>query len=548
MTGERSGATPAARRSAVGAGCGIAVLTAVVLAAGAVGFVVFAVSNMDRGLHDDPGPPAPRTQIVVDAPRAGGAWWDGAQRFALRDPGGRIAVAGPLERGTSLVVDTPLDPGVWQLDVVTYACSTDGTCGPPQRDGTPADTPPAGSCSAPLVVVRTDARYLVEVRSEGDAAITCTGAPTEEEPELTVPPEWTLRDPRPWGCGSAAWDINTDVGPADREAALDTLDCFQAAVVDGRPVEMPVQETLPADGTSRALWRFDNPAPRPIEVLREGAGISPRRWFRTGCRDLVVDAAEDSTIVGARLTGCAPGRAMALDLPALPSGEAAPSATEARPLAVVIDAPDLDTDAALHRWELHVDGREVAGQPIEIGTALVADVLVLPGSEVSLGWTRYPCPERCSGIDGDGRAADGAGGDGTFCVGDVRDDPVVVVHLAGERCTITGRDEVPPLTVPPEWSLRSTATEVCTGGVDRDRVAIEDCVAEEVADDRVVEWIEPGDGGDPTTIGRWEPPGRLTLFHVDDATWSVERCTGVDPRALGGTGCGSVEPASVDPP
>jgi len=197
--------------------------------------------SADVTTDDGSGATGPRTQIVVAAPDLDTSWWQTAHRVVLRGPcvdaveictdGGDATVARPLEPGTSLVADQVLDPGTYLLRVERYDCTDDDGCGAPSLDGRPAADVEPVWCDVPLDVGTGASRILVDVGPGDGGPPTCAAAPTDDAPELTVAPDWSLRPELPWSCGAATNDVN-GINPSGQSLfpAITTPEVFSITV------------------------------------------------------------------------------------------------------------------------------------------------------------------------------------------------------------------------------------------------------------------------------------------------------------------------------
>ena len=130
-------------------------------------------------------------------------------------------------------------------------------------------------------------------------------------------------------------------------------------------------------------------------------------------------------------------------------------------------------EGGFHRFDIVRvdDGSVVAGGPVARETTqLVLDQPVAPGN-YELRFENYDCPGFCPDVDPDGRPTDGQGPSGP--IGDcevafaVNEDPSqVVVSVADAFPSVTcstarTQSPLPPLTVPPAWSLQVRLPTTC---------------------------------------------------------------------------------------
>ncbi|HEU5149069.1 MAG TPA: hypothetical protein VFU19_01155 [Iamia sp.] len=537
-------------------------------------------------------PAGPRTQVVViadiddgDAPRT--------HRFTIEStctdpciPEERLAT-GPLLPGTSLVADLPLPTGAWSLRYESDTCGD--PCGPLDETGALAlggDHPL--SCLAGLPAGAR--RVVVRVTDHaGDGPPTCALDTGGAEPELTVPPAWTVRDPRPWSCGTGAWDIGSGTAPSDPDELRTTLTCFAEAVETGAPVEVPA---------GAALWRVGATGPddRPVEILTGPDGPEP--WTRSWCHapdvgpidHRAVDAAEPggsgvTTEIGvwdeALFLDCTEAEALPLDLPpldeAMPAPPTGPAVTVStttpvggHAVDIVIDADDLPVwvEGVERRWVLTIAGGEVLaeglveepGSPPEDmggppagteGTAAVAVVArgvgVPAGTAMLLTLEEHDCfSGGCSGaraLPGDITPPEADPAPASTCASEVPpadQATAIVLTLREETCSAALADALPRLTVPLAWSLRAPAVEWCAGYPDDlADLRLEDiqraraqCLLQALATDAaVVEMPGFGPEGDQTLHVegiRSEGPRTVTLFSPPGrhgGRWAIEVCS-----------------------
>lgn len=463
----------------------------------------------------------PRLQVVVvtEPSRVMGRPPPRVEAFALRPvcpEGGRCryqqpVAAGPLEPGVMLAVDAAVAPGTYWFERILQECPDEG-CGPPTPDGVLAGLDMQVGCRAEVTMGATDRRVVV--RLDADAP-SCT-VDEREPPALTVPAAWSVRPALPWSCGAAAWDVNGQVAGSDPQGALATLGCLREAIADGRPVETRIAELQAGDGLTRSWLRvLPGPDPdRPLEVIRDMGLEGVTRWAVQRCEDVDVETSEDGQYVAARPSGCEEEEPLSLDLPSFdepppappatpspaPSTQAQddatelPSTTAGDPPApgtidVVLDGTDLPVGDGTKTWtwSVHLGDEEVSvatgtlagaqeggsGAPI----ALVADDLVVPDGTAWIGL----------------QVDDGTGG-GNLCLGGDRidDDPgarIVVFHQADRACTPEWTTGIPPLTVPPAWSLREPATQCLDLPAD---ARWNQCLVDaDLAGTAVAEWTQP---------------------------------------------------------
>jgi hypothetical protein len=588
----------------------LAVAAAVLVVAGLAAAVAVAVAvdragGPDEVVADGDGgtSAAGSTQIVVDAPDLDRSWWQVAHRVSLWGPcrgappdcGDDPVVARALEPGASLVLDQPLDPGRWRLRVERFDCTATEAqeCGAPSADGTPTAAVEPTRCDVNVDVGPRASTNVVAVASAG-GTLTCTIPTTDEVPELTVPPDWSLRPELPWACGAATHDINGQIPGSDPEGAEVALGCFRDAVADGTAVEIPVAELQAGDGLTRSWWRV-LPEPvdgRRVEVLRDWGLDGVHGWARLRCDDVEVETQEleageglSGLYVGARPVGCDDEEPLALDLPPLAESSTPPTTTgtTAAGPAETIPAPPtgtvdvvLDVDrlpvfieGSARRWSIAVDGVEDEAGPLtEIGgwgdrdageqdVQLVRRALPLDeAAGLTVTVEDFDCfaPGRCR-PDTMGPVPGAAADDSCRAEAPTeRTGPVLVVTLRDSTCIASWTRSVPPLTVPPTWSLRTADDGSCATVATDDRWA--QCLADALATGTATtEYTQYADDGSGRVTYRVAQDGVEVLRRRSgpDATtvWTVQTCTGLEVGGGGRlpkpTGCDDEAPLPLTP-
>jgi hypothetical protein len=508
-----------------------AVAAAVVALAGITAAVAVALTRSDDRVPDvvtsggeEEAPDEASTQVVViadlddgDAPQTHRFTIEPtcADRAACLPPD--PLVAGPLRAGTSLVAHLPRPTGAWSFRYEVDGCGD--VCGPLDPTGAMeqgGDHPLACVVELPAA---TTPRIVIRVTDPADDLATCTVDTSVAEPELTVPPAWSVRDPLPWSCGTAAWDGARLEGPRDREGSDAALACFADAVEAGTPVELPTSlGTIgQVDGLRESWWRVGTAGPdgRTIEVLSEQGGRG-QPWSRMWCRDVKVGTPQalDETPPGgppgtmgplgwdmATLDDCTEEEPLGFDLPPLdevppttttaaaPAGPAptapVPDTTPAGPGTVdlVVDAGELPmwVEGVERRWVLSVSGGAVLGEglveepgsPTEVGDGTADVSLVARGVPAPAGKTllltleEYDCysggcaPPRSFPFAGDELQDVPPANTCAAEVPPVDQARVIVLTLRGETCAAELVGAVPRLTVPVAWTLRTPAEEWC---------------------------------------------------------------------------------------
>jgi hypothetical protein len=244
----------------------------------------------------------------------------------------------------------------------------------------------------------------------------------------------------------------------------------------------------------------------------------------------------------------------------------------------LLDGPATVADTTLDRWVLVAQGEELASGPLEAAsTVLVADGLVADG-DVTVRWDRYTCEGPCPVAAPDGTPSDGGARVTTVCEELVPSDLARATVTfqsvdgapGGATCPVDGVDELPPLTVPPSWSLREPYPATCgAAGLPVGQETGElfgpedtfDCVREHLARGEPVEYpsgVVVGAAGSPSVTLRVEGVDTLVVISgsatAGGAGWTRQVCDDVGlpgygfPGAVGPTGCGAEEPMSLDPP
>ncbi len=447
--------------------------------------------------------------------------------------------------GTSSILATEVPAGrrmVARVDI--WACGAP-SC-PRDVDGSSlTDDAIAGpQCEVPF-----EAASLVVIELVGDRPLPDCRADTgrRSSPPLTVPPAFSRRQVLPWSCGAATWpsisvDGTTDLDP---DAAATAWDCLNAALAGGETVELPVLREV-ADGVRQMSWWRTGRG--EVEVIRAPPTPTGGRWTRQVCRGL-----EPSYLEGIGGVDCTEPSEMVLPrlAPSVDSGGT--STGGGLDLAVsLLDGPAAVDVTTLDRWVLTAQGEELASGPLEAASTLMAaDGLVADGV-VTVRWARVTCDGPCPVAGPDGTPLTGTHRVTTMCEELVPSDLTRATVTfqsvdgapGGATCPVAGVDELPPLTVPPAWSLRDPYPADCPDlGCVADRLATGDPVEHGIA--------HGGDGGvlQPVFL-RVEGPGDLVVVRPavgEGARWTRQVCTGLDATA-GPTGCTVEEPIGLDPP
>lgn len=229
-------------------------------------------------------------------------------------------------------------------------------------------------------------------------------------------------------------------------------------------------------------------------------------------------------------------------------------------------------EGTIHRWALIVDGDTVRSGRLGSDDVVLAaeDLARTVDSTVEVWWEQYVCEGSCPATGLDGRPFDDrVSATAPPCRAAIPDGPVVVVDLGAEslgaeaRCEARAVDALPPLTVPPGWSLRDPIGEECGAdptaglpdplypGAPSPGRAPRRCVVDT--------WETGGSVELSTVLG----DGRPVVVRVDDgevtlvrpprggSDWTTETCTGLThldrPPWIEATGCGPEEPMPLDP-
>lgn len=545
------------------------------------------------------------TQVVVDAPALDLEGTAIHQVGLEPDCGGDAgdgcgdhlpsATARPLRTGTSLAWSEPLPAdSPWLLSYARWECpplpgdaplgaspsarAGTGACGritpegQPDGDGDGSGDPGPGllaHCAATFTVGHRPTRVVLRVTVDGEGEPACTVV-AGDPPPLTIPPAFTLRDPRPWSCGTGAWDAGWFVGPSDPDASEAALACLEEAAVEGLPTELPTTELQPNDAVRPAWWRVTpGPGGTTVDVIR-GSSFPEGPWTAQRCTGV------ERPLEHLQGTGCLREVAMSLDLP--PLDAPAPDLPtdpdpDGEPFDVVVEAGDLPSgeEGSIHRVAVVVGAEVVAGgQVTPFQSTLIAQDVDGPVAAMELRWERYDCPGTCPPVDADGYPFPLPAPDHT-CTARVEGGRglTVVLALDGDACRARTATSPPPLTVPPAWSLREPFDMTCgtdTLGIAAPYPGAPDpsegprrCLLQAHREGREVELagVEEVDGAPRAVVWRVGPDGVTRTWPAPEADepaipWLTQACTGLEEAPAGewirATGCGPQEVMSTDRP
>jgi hypothetical protein len=466
--------------------------------------------------------------------------------------------------GTSLVRSTDVPDGsTWQVTVRTWDCG-EAPCALDADGSPPGDEDPTPSTCE--TTFRVDGPTLATVGLFGSVDQPECGASTGGPvPALTVPTAFTLRPSYPWDCGSGVGAV----GGSDGDTDVGSWDCLAGALSGGDPVELVVVEPRARGVSARSWWRAGED--EGLVIFREprSAGGPPGtaeldRWTVQECTSLV--EAPDGPPGTRTSAGCTEPTEVDLVYDG-PEGRAEPSgpAPPAPSLDLVVvgaDAADVDP-TSIERWVLTDDGVPVASGPIDAAaTSLGGWDLPLAG-RLTIRWDTHRCEVACSPASPAGTPVDGGSRVETRCEREVPPGAERVVARfqsvdgapGGAMCDVTPVADVPPLTVPPEWSLRERYASSCRAEAGAPTPALSGCLAQAFADGEQVE-LESTEGDGRRIVWR-VAAGVVTVTRpptADEPGWTVQTCTGlalISPAAppyLAPEGCGPREPMPLDPP
>jgi hypothetical protein len=488
--------------------------------------------------------------VVVDTSGLTGDPLLSRHTFEIDLPGqGRTSILD----GTSLVLSEEVPDGsTWRITISTWTCGAFSCATDP--DGTPPGDDPEVlvECSADLTL-RGPTLATVGLFGPADRP-DCAVSRFGPVPALTVPPAFTLRDPYRHDCGTGVGEI----GGADGFPDADSWDCLVGALAGDDPVELVVYEQGDGGPITRSWWRAGED--EGLTIIRQpGEG---GRWTQTTC-----DALEES-VFGPEGTpvarGCDPDTELDLAYAGPrdrePSG---PLIAEPVPLdLVVVHADAADDPTIVDRWVLTDEGIPVAAGPLEAAATALGTWDLARTGITSIRWDRYVCEGVCPPSTGDGRPIGDDAEVSTICETGV---PIVAARATvrfrtaegapgGGLCEVVTTGGLPPLTVPPAWTLREPYGSSCGADVPPTPQRSGCLFQAFEAGERVEMEATDGDGrrivwrvgGGGVTIIR--PPSEA------GAPWTEQLCTGLDlvtpaaPPYIAPQGCQPELPMSLEPP
>jgi len=325
-----------------------------------------------------------------------------------------------------------------------------------------------------------------------------------------------------------------------------------------------VEEIGPADQLLRSWWRT---SPDDGLVIVQAPSSSGGRWSTRDCTGLVEDGLGQH-----QPDGCDDPREADVVYEPPTDGDEPPTTTgpagddERRDLVVVFaDARDAEPTIA-DRWVLVDDGAPVDDGPLVPGATSLESVDLPASGDLSIRWDRQDCSDPCPTSGADGVPVNSGTIDETACEEAVPPGagPVVVRFQSvdgapgGATCGVTVVDELPPLTVPPAWSLRERYPTTCGAESATPDGTERECLVDAADAGRQVELttFDERDGpGLQATVWRVTPTG-ITVTALPNGAgepWLQVTCAEIllawqRSTSFEVTGCGADEELSLDPP